>query len=648
MKNWVWVLFSFMIFLVEAKLPEIAPRDVTFKAKEFMKSHASHKTLTNELMQRILINYLEILDPNKTYFIEADISVWQDSSSSNSDLMIQNYYKHNFSTFEEIHKCFIAAIQRRRQIDEQVDLHDLPVDVKSGEFKEMKWVTDEQELLNKIKRIRALQAQTTNKLSPELKEKSLLRISKLQRNFEEEAMNPNLQERERLILSNILKATAASLDSHSAYFTPGEAAQFMIDVQHRLCGIGAQLRDDLNGITIVKILKGGPAETGKELMENDRIIAVDSEPVVGMDMFQTVELIRGPENTPVKLTVMREITNAEGLKEEKKLDITILRGEVVINEMRYNSNYEPYGAGAIGYLKLYSFYEDRDSSSSQDLKKEILKLKNEHDLQGIILDLRYNSGGLLGQAVDVAGLFISTGIVVSIKDESGRVQHLRVIEDEIVWDGPLVILVSPMSASASEIVAQTLQDYGRAVIVGDKHTFGKGSFQTFTLSTNEQEHINPEGEFKVTRGRYYTVSGKTPQLVGVSSDICVPGVFCEKEVGEKYSKYPLENDEISPNFEDNLSDVPESKKGKIREKYGNNLQKKTDLYKDCIPLLQKNSDHRINTGLNYQNFLKELRKKDEMNPEKSENFNLNDLQLDESYNIMKDLIILLQNRLNNN
>lgn len=639
--KWIGMFFSLIVFFVEAKLPQIEPRDVTFKAKEFMKAHASHKELTSTLMQRVLINYLEILDPLKSYLIEPDISQWLEASPDELEMIIHQFYKHNFIAFEKIHEVFLVAIDRRRQIDQEIESQSLPDDVKSSEFKEMKWTVNRADLKNKIERIRALQIQSTNKLNADVKEKALLRLAKIQKNSEEEAINSSSENPNRLILSNILKAVATSLDSHSAYFTPGEATQFMIDVQHRLFGIGAQLRDDLNGITVVKILEGGPAAKNKELQKNDRIIAVDGEPVVGMEISQAVELIRGSENTPVILTIVREDTTSEGNKEEKKLDVTLMRGEVIIKESRFGSDYQPYGSGAIGYLKLYSFYEDPESSSAEDLKQEILKLKKDHDLKGLILDLRYNAGGLLTQAVDVAGLFISTGIIASIKDENGRIQHLRVFEDEIAWDGPLLILVSRMSASSSEIVAQALQDYGRAIIVGDEYTFGKGSFQTFTLSSTSCQQINPEGEFKITRGRYYTVSGKTPQLVGVCSDIHVPSVFSEREVGEKFSKYPLENDAISPNFEDSLTDIVDfKKKEEVRKSYGNNLQKKGGQLA-YIPCLKKNAEYRINSSLNYQNFLKELKKKDSDGSEELEKFGLNDLQLDEAYNIMKDWIAML-------
>ncbi len=418
----------------------------------------------------------------------------------------------------------------------------------------------------------------------------------------------------------------------------------MIGVQQRLCGIGAQLRDDINGLTIIKIVEGGPAAAHRELKEKDRIVAVNGEPIVGMDIGDAVEMIRGEENTPVTLTVIRESNNSDGKKKEEKFDFTILRGEVIIKEARLKSSYEPFGDGAIGYLKLYAFYEDRENSSTEDLKAEIKKLKAEHKLHGLILDLRYNSGGLLPQAVDVTGLFISQGIVVSIKDENGKIQHLRAVDEEVTWDGPLIVLVSRMSASASEIVAQTLQDYGRAIIVGDDHTFGKGSYQTFTLTTNNFDQVNPEGEYKVTHGRYYTVSGKTLQLKGVNADVVVPGHLSESEIGEKYGKYPLDNDEIAANFEDDLSDVPLKQREKIRKMYGSNLQKRIDLYRGCIDQLKLNSSHRIESSMNYQNFMKEIKKKDDVDLDKMEKFGQNDLQLEESYNIMKDFIIMLDKK----
>lgn len=633
-----------MAFSIEAKLPEISAHDVTEKAHEIMKAHAAHKELTPELGRRILNNYLEELDPNKTYFIASDIQTYINPSDEFLSQLIKDYEASNFTTFEQMQSLFIKAIDRRHKLEQQIDIEKLPTHVKSAEFKDIPWAKSDDELLMRLKKIKSLQLESAAKLSPETKEKSLQRITKYQASHEESLLSSDPVVHERTILANVLKATAAALDAHTSYFTPGEAAQFMINVQQRLFGIGAQLRDDINGFTVIKIVEGSPAALNKELKVKDRIIAVNGEPIVGMAASDAVELIRGKENTPAVLTVIREVPTERGVKEEKKLEITILRGEVVLKETRFKTSYEPFGDGVIGYLRLYSFYQDPDSSSATDLEKEIIKLKTEHNLLGLILDLRYNSGGLLAQAVAVTGLFITKGIVVSIKDENGRIQHLRDLDNTETWTGPLIVLINRSSASASEIVAQTLQDYGRALIIGDDHSYGKGSYQTFTLNADEQNLVNPQGEFKVTRGRYYTVSGKTPQLTGVLSDIVVSGPLSESDIGEKFSKYPLENDHIKPNFDDDLSDIPFLKRDKIRRLYRFGLQERLSTYLSFLEKLKSNSAERLAQSHNYQNLLTEIKKKDEANSDDMEKFGQNDLQLEEADNIMKDLLILMQEK----
>ena len=644
MRKTLAIFFCLLVFMGEAKLPDIGPQDVTSKVKEIMKAHASHKKLTPALAQRILNNYLENLDVNKTYFVESDITEWIHPSNDLLEQIVEDFNNDSFRTFEKIQDTFIKAIERRRLIEQKIDYQNLPSHVRVEEFKEMPWAKSEEELMNRLRRIRALQVETAAKLNEDMREKSMQRIAKRQAKYEDSMMISDPREHERLILSQVLKATASALDAHSVYFTPGEATQFMINVQQRLYGIGAQLRDDINGFTVVKIVEGGPAALSKQLKVKDRIVAVNGEPVVGMDIGDAVDLIRGEAHTPVVLTVIRDTKAPDGTDQEERLDLTLLRGEVVLKETRYKSSYEPYGDGVIGYLKLYSFYQDRDSSSATDLEQEINKLKKEHRLEGLILDLRYNSGGLLSQAVAVTGLFITKGIVVSIKDENGRIQHLRDLDGTMAWDGPLIVLVNRMSASASEIVAQTLQDYGRAIIVGDDHTFGKGSYQTFTLAATDSDQVNPQGEYKVTRGRYYTVSGKTPQLTGVLTEIVVPGPLSESEIGERFTKYPLENDYIKSNFDDDLSDIPFLQRDKIRKLYKFGLQEKQDTYMPFLEKLKANSNQRIGTNQNYQNFIKEIKKKEESDPELPENFGQNDLQLEEAYNIMKDLIFMMNEK----
>lgn len=338
------------------------------------------------------------------------------------------------------------------------------------------------------------------------------------------------------------------------------------------------------------------------------------------------------------LTILRETTVGDEKQVETK-DISVKRGEVIIKEARVQSGVEPFGDGVIACLTLHSFYQDLESSSSQDLSKAYQAIAKENKVRGVILDLRSNAGGLLTQAVEVVGLFIKKGIVSSIKDENGNVQHIRDIDSNRIWDGPLVVLVDRLSASAAEIVAQALQDYGRALVLGDDHTYGKGSFQTFTLTTQGNGSVNPHGEYKVTRGRYYTVSGKTPQLVGVQSDIVIPGELSFMEVGEEYAKYPLENDSIPPNFEDTLADVPFFQRERIRRLYQFDLQEPITKFKAPLEQLKRNSAQRLSSNKLFQSFLENLKNIDDGTQEPMVNV---DFQMQESLNIMKDFIWLIQ------
>ncbi len=615
-----------------------------------MKAHVRYKQLTPLLLKRALQNYIEEIDPGKTYFIETEIHQWLEPSEELLSKILIDFNKSRFKVFEDIHLLMVQAIQRRNMIEgelrEEKHLTEAPPlgDVSSKDFRKLSWAKDVQELQDRLFKIKSLQVEAASKLNEEMKNKALLRIEKKRSKFEEEFLNEDPIYREQFILTNILKATAASLDTHTAYFTPDEANRFMIGVQQRLFGIGAQLRDDLNGLTIVKIVEGGPASKSKELKVKDRIIAVNGEPIVGLDILDAVDLIQGEEGTPVILTVIREKVTDKHVNEEK-LDIKLIRGEVVIKQNRIESSFEPFGDGGIACIRLFSFYQDPESSSAKDLEDELKRLLKEHNVKGVILDLRYNGGGLLPQAVAVAGLFITKGIVVSIKDDKGNIQHLRDTDGTTVWDGPLMILVNRASASAAEIVAQSLQDYGRAIIIGDDHTYGKGTFQTFTLNANNKGMINPQGEYKVTKGMYFTVSGKSPQVFGVGSHVVVPGMLSEIEIGEKYEKFHLENEKIKGNYEDNLSDIPFYQRSNIAKLYRFNLQPRLTHFVELVPLLSKNSNARIEKDVNYQNFLNEIKSLDSDKKEKEMlQFGQNDLQLQETYNVMKDFIFLLKNQ----
>lgn len=630
------ILFSYL----EAKAPELSAKDTRVKIEEILKAHVCHQQLTEEIVARSIQNYLDELDPGKTYFLNTDIDPWINPSKELLRQTLEGYKKEDFSLFEKMHEKMLLAIERRTELEKQIESTPLIKNVQVSEFKDIKWAKTADELLERLLKIKSLQWQTAEKFIPETKEQFLQRLSKRRLNREAELSGASHPEKKQLILSYVLKATSSALDSQTIYFTPAEANQFMIQVQQKLFGIGAQLRDDLSGFTIVRVVEGSPASQANKLKIGDRIIAVNHEPVVGLEITEAVELIRGPQGSSVILTVLRESKENDQTKEDK-MDIEIVRGEIVLQESRLETTYEPYGDGIIAVVHLFSFYQDGNSSSASDIYAAIEKLKSEHQIKGVILDLRNNAGGLLPQAVAVTGLFISKGVVVSVKDNTGQVQHLRNVENRKIWDGPLIVLTARTSASAAEIVAQTLQDYGRALVIGDPETFGKGTFQTFTLESANFGKINPKGEYKVTRGRYYTVSGKSPQLIGVKANIVVPGVFSQMEIGEKYSKFPVGTDEISPNFEDDLSDVPMVHRSRLKEIYKTNAQTVMTTYQPYLDALKKNSVERIAQNKNYQNLLKELEKKDEF-IESSNFFGQNDLQLVETSNIMKDLVYFME------
>ena len=302
----------------------------------------------------------------------------------------------------------ISAIERRNKLEKDLENAPLFKNVQSSEFKDIKWTKTPNELNDRLLKIKSLQLQTAEKISPETKEQFFQRLTKRRLNRESELAGTTLAERKQLVLSYVLKATSSALDSQTLYFTPNEASQFMIQVQQRLFGIGAQLRDDLSGFSVMRIVEGSPAAQVNKLKVGDKIVAVDQEPVVGMDIVEAVELIRGPQGSNVNLTVLRETKEGDQTREEK-LNVEIVRGEIVLKESRLETSYEPYGDGIIAVLHLFSFYQDSNSSSATDLAAAIEQLKQEHNLKGVILDLRNNAGGLLPQAVAVTGLFINKG-----------------------------------------------------------------------------------------------------------------------------------------------------------------------------------------------------------------------------------------------
>lgn len=386
-------------------------------------------------------------------------------------------------------------------------------------------------------------------LEPELEREARAKVGKDLKRIFQRALAEKQEDR----YARYLNALASSFDPHTNYFGPKVKEDFDIEMSGTLEGIGATLQEDGDHIKVVSIVPGGPSWRQGKLKAGDLILKVtqgDGEPVdlTNMPVDEAVQYIRGKKGTEVTLTIKKP----DGQLEE----ITIVRDVVVIEETYAKSAVIKTGKTGpkVGYITLPSFYHDFNQpngrTSSGDVRKELEKLKKEQ-VAGVVLDLRNNGGGALDDAVKMAGLFIESGPIVQSKDQKGDITVFRDPDAGIVYDGPLVVMVNSLSASASEIVAAALQDYGRAVIVGSDHTFGKGTVQGMVNLDYFLDYLYPRqaaykplGSLKLTEEKYYRINGGATQLKGVESDLILPDPYAYLEIGEKYYDYPLPWDQV--------------------------------------------------------------------------------------------------------
>jgi len=378
---------------------------------------------------------------------------------------------------------------------------------------------------------------------------------------------------EEMLLQRYLSSFTQAYDPHSDYMSPSSVEDFNINMKLSLVGIGALLRSEDGMAKIVRIIPGGPADKDGRLKPGDKIIAVaqgDEEPVsiLHWPLYKTVRLIRGKKDTKVVLTII-PASDRTGTRTKK---IALIRDEVKLEEQAAKSKVKEIKLSdgrikKIGIIDLPDFYADFKAAqrndknarrASSDVKRLIRGLKKE-GIEGMILDLRNNGGGSLIEAIETAGLFITSGPIVQVKEKNG-IQVLPDADPEIEYDGPLVVLVNRLSASASEILAAALQDYDRAVIVGSK-THGKGTVQTLMPLGSESSR---RGSLKLTTATFYRINGSSTQLKGVTPDIILPSYLDVMDLGEDSLKHALPWNKIWPALyrpAGNLSDIiPELKK----------------------------------------------------------------------------------------
>jgi carboxyl-terminal processing protease len=337
-------------------------------------------------------------------------------------------------------------------------------------------------------------------------------------------------------------------DPHSDYMTPEESSGFKIDMSGTLEGIGAQLSEEDGYVKVAGIIPGSPSYRGKELQPGDQILKVAQGPaepvdIVGWRVGDAVGLIRGPKGSEVRLTVKKP--------DGRVAVIAIIRDVIILDETYAKSAIYRFSGSdeRWGYINLPKFYADQDyqkRSSSSDVKRELIKLQA-LGVKGILLDLRNNGGGYLDDAVIMSGLFFPQGPVVQVRSRGGRGPSYFDRDPDTVYGGPLVVMVNAFSASASEIVAAALQDYGRAVVVGGDHTFGKGTVQSILsldreLGLDRRSGAQSFGDIKITQQKFYRINGGTTQYRGVVPDVILPDPFAYLDITEKSMEFSLPDD----------------------------------------------------------------------------------------------------------
>ena len=519
------------------------------------KGHYSTLDINDDISEKIYNTYLEQLDAQKRFFLQSDIRQFEkykfklDDQLKNQDLTFFNLvYETSRKRINEVKGYYYEIMTNNFDFSSNEDIN--------LDFENKSYARNSNEIKNRWRK--QLKYSTLDIISLKLGD-SIKVIDNKTRNESMTLIKKNtddffdyVEEMDRDDwFANYINAFLNQLDPHTVYFNPEDKDRFDTNISGKFDGIGARLQKTEGTVKIVDIIVGGPIWKDKLLDVGDVILKVAQENqdpvnIIGMKLDDAIKLIKGPADSFVTLTVKK-------ISGEIK-DVLIKRGVVELEELYAKSTLINKGDKNYGYISLPKFYIDfsdrKSRNSANDVKNEIIKLKN-NGISGLILDLRNNGGGALQSVVDMTGLFIERGPIVQVKSSGNRKQILYDKDPQVVWDGPLVILMNKMSASASEILAGALQDYNRAVIIGNEKSFGKGTVQNvIDLNRFISNSSYDLGALKITTDKFYRINGESVQLEGVKSDIIIPDSYKYIFNGEKDEKNPLQWDKISPaNFD---------------------------------------------------------------------------------------------------
>ena len=525
--------------------------------------HYDPKIIDDDFSKSVYDDYIKAIDPQKRFLLKSDIEKFDqyqflidDQIKSSSIDFFNLTYETLISRIEDVESFYKDIL--KNPFDFNID------ETLNTDFEELNYagdVSDHISIWRKRLKLSTLDGFVTKKIIQDEKdvsddsEKELKSDIDLESESRESilnnlkdffAFNDDLERKDWF--SIYLNSIVNQFDPHTVYLAPQAKDVFDQNISGKFQGIGARLLKKNQQVEIAEIIIGGPVWRDKLLNVGDLILGVsqtpDEEPVdiSIMKLTDAVDLIKGEKGTKVYLMVKRVDGGIE--------QVEITRDIVELEETYAKSSLIFQDSKKYGFITLPSFYIDFNDygqrNAASDIKKEILKLKNEN-VSGIVMDLRGNGGGSLKTAVDITGFFIDQGPVVQVKSIGGRKEVLKDQDSSIIWDGPLVILVNEFSASASEILAAALQDYNRAIIIGSKQTYGKGTVQNL-VSLNQFISGNTHGELgyiKLTTDKFYRISGGSTQLEGVKSDVVFPNRYSYIDIGERDLDNPLSWDQIN-------------------------------------------------------------------------------------------------------
>ncbi len=547
------------------------------------KGHYDPKDINDQFSAEVYEDFINGLDPLKRYFLASDIADFSkykteiDDQIKNKDLSFFDLvYTRFLERMADVKKIYPDVLSKPFDFNEQesinVDYDNLAYatslkDLQSRWKQQLKFTTLSgyydlvEEQTNKEQGITSTKdedvtdfSETTEKAKTEssepFKPKPLAELEKKARETTKTSLDEyfdftkDLERKDYFAI--YLNTIVEEFDPHSNYFAPPEKDRFDLQMSGKLEGIGARLQKKNDYITVIEIISGGPAWRSEKIEVGDAIMKVkqegekDAVSIIGMRIDDAVKLIKGPKGTKVTLT----IKNVDGTISDKVLT----RDIVELEETYAKSSLIEKDERKFGLINLPQFYFDmenyKERNAATDVKKEIIRLKEE-GMEGLVLDLRDNGGGSLRTAVDIAGLFIKKGPVVQVAS-TGNKEILEDKDSEILWDGPLVILVNELSASASEILAAAMQDYKRAIVIGSAQTYGKGTVQN-VIDLNQwlrKNDLGDMGALKITSQKFYRVNGGSTQLEGVKSDVVMPDRYSYIDIGERDYPNPLPYDKI--------------------------------------------------------------------------------------------------------